>query len=206
MKLKLKICGLREVENIQQVALVLPDFMGFIFFKESPRYVSQDFEMPSLPSSIKKIGVFVNESVREVLRISKQYNLDGVQLHGNESVEDCKMIRDACLLVVKVFSIDDEFDFTSVNSFKSVVDYFLFDTKGKAYGGNGYSFNWKKIGEYDQEIPFFLSGGISPENVKGIKELLSMNIVGLDVNSGVEVTPGLKDIGRIKLLLKNLNY
>jgi phosphoribosylanthranilate isomerase len=206
MKLKLKICGLREAESIQQVAQMLPDYMGFIFYKMSPRFVSENFVMPTnLPTSIKKVGVFVNETVEEILRISKHYNLSGVQLHGNEAAEDCKVLKDEGLVVVKVFSVDDRFDFKSVNSFKPAVDFFLFDTKGKAYGGNGYSFNWKKLADYDQEIPFFLSGGISPENVLDVKGLAGMNMIGLDVNSGVEVSPGLKDIAKIKSLVEILN-
>jgi phosphoribosylanthranilate isomerase len=206
MKLKLKICGLREAENIQQVAQLSPDFMGFIFYKKSPRFVSPDFVRPSnISTSIQKIGVFVNEEVAEVFRISKHYNLNGVQLHGSEPVQDCKVLKDSGLVVIKVFSIDDEFDFQSVTAYKSVVDYFLFDTKGKAHGGNGYSFNWKKLAEYDQEIPFFLSGGLSTENIVGVKDLSGMNLIGLDVNSGVEVSPGLKDVSKIESLVKILN-
>jgi phosphoribosylanthranilate isomerase len=208
MMLKLKVCGLRETENIQHVAALLPNYVGFIFYKNSPRFVSDDFVMPSnVPTSIKKIGVFVNEEVQEVLRISKHYNLNGVQLHGCESIQDCKVLKDADLVVIKVFSIDDTFDFKSVNAYKSAVDYFLFDTKGKSFGGNGYPFNWNKLSEYDQEIPFFLSGGLSPDNILSVKNLSEMNIHALDVNSGVEVSPGLKDvdlINEIKLKIKRL--
>lgn len=205
MKLKLKICGLRETYNIQQVAALLPDYMGFIFFKSSPRFVSDDFVMPqNLPSSIKKIGVFVNEMVKQIERISKQYSLDGVQLHGIESVDDCKAFKAAGLTVIKVFSVDEVFDFKSVNEYKSAVDYFLFDTKGKSFGGNGYPFNWNKLNEYDQDIPFFLSGGISPDNVINVKKLSGMNIHALDVNSGVEVSPGLKEIKLIETLKSQL--
>jgi phosphoribosylanthranilate isomerase len=205
MKLKLKICGLREPDNIQQVAAVLPDYMGFIFYKNSPRFVSDAFAMPqNVPSSIKKIGVFVNETVQQVKRISKQYSLDGVQLHGSESINDCKALKAAGLSVIKVFSVDDAFDFRSVSEYKSTVDYFLFDTKGNSYGGNGYAFNWNKLIEYDQEIPFFLSGGLSPDNVLSVRNLSGMNIHAVDVNSGVEVRPGLKDIKLIETLKSQL--
>jgi phosphoribosylanthranilate isomerase len=208
MKLKLKICGLSEPDNIRQVAALLPDYMGFIFYKNSPRFVSDDFVMPqSLPASIKKIGVFVNETVQKVSRISKQLSLDGVQLHGTESIDNCKALKAVGLRVIKVFSVDDAFDFKLVSEYKSTVDYFLFDTKGMLYGGNGYVFNWNKLKEYDQEVPFFLSGGLSPDNILSVKELAGMNIHALDVNSGVEVRPGLKDvdlINEIKLKIERL--
>jgi phosphoribosylanthranilate isomerase len=205
MKLKLKICGLCEPDNIRQVASLLPDYMGFIFYKKSPRLVSADFVMPTnLPTSIKKIGVFVNESIEEVKRITKLYSLKGVQLHGSESADDCKALKNAGLIVIKVFSIDDDFDFQSVNAYKPVVDYFLFDTKGKAHGGNGFVFNWNKLKEYDQEVPFFLSGGIAVDNILNVGELSGMNIHAVDVNSGVEIKPGKKDIKLIETLKSKL--
>ena len=205
MAFKLKICGLRDPGNIKEVAALQPDYMGFIFYRKSPRFVSDDFVMTlGLPSTIKRIGVFVNEEVEEVARISKQYSLDGVQLHGNESVDSCKALKASGLNVIKVFSIDDTFDFKSVNDYKASVDYFLFDTKGKSFGGNGFPFNWNKLKAYDQEIPFFLSGGLSPDNIQAVKNLTGMNIHALDVNSGVEAKPGLKDIKLIKTLKSQL--
>jgi phosphoribosylanthranilate isomerase len=201
MKLKLKICGLREPENIQAVAALSPDYMGFIFYKKSPRVLPADFSMPkNLPNQIKKVGVFVEEPQRQVLDTVQRFQLHFVQLHGNETVAYCEMIRATGVKVIKVFSVDDDFDFGAVTPYKSVVDYFMFDTKGKNYGGNGYPFNWKKLSEYDQQIPFFLSGGLSPENVSDAQLMWNMNLHALDVNSGVEESPGLKRIDLIRKL------
>ncbi|HEY8934285.1 MAG TPA: phosphoribosylanthranilate isomerase [Cyclobacteriaceae bacterium] len=200
-KIKLKVCGMRDAENIMQVALCQPDYMGFIFYEKSPRFVGTNFQVPGAFSpSIKRVGVFVNEESQTVLKHSKALKLDYVQLHGKESEEQCNQFKDAGIGVIKVFSVDDAFDFTVTKPYKDYVDFFLFDTKGKYHGGNAVTFNWSILKNYDQEIPFFLSGGINPDNVSGIAELKEMNIHALDINSGVEITPGVKDVHKIKLI------
>ncbi|HEU5289030.1 MAG TPA: phosphoribosylanthranilate isomerase [Cyclobacteriaceae bacterium] len=203
MNLKLKICGMRYPVNILEVGLLLPDFMGFIFFNESPRCVPHDFKIPTaLPESIKKVGVFVNDSRDRVFNEVNKHGLDFAQLHGDEPVDLCEKIKQANVGVIKVFSIDDDFDFKNVNPYKKVADFFLFDTKGKYRGGNAKTFDWNLLNQYDQEVPFFLSGGISPGNINQLLQLKGMNLYGVDVNSGFELNPGVKDVDKIRELLK----
>jgi phosphoribosylanthranilate isomerase len=203
--MKLKICGMRDADNIMQVAALRPDYMGFIFYEKSPRFVQHDFDIgDEFPSAIKRIGVFVKETTQTIVRQAKRLNLEYIQLHGDEIVSQCEALRAEGLKVIRVFSVDDDFDFKTTKSYKTVSDFFLFDTKGKYYGGNAQTFNWDILNQYNQEVPFFLSGGINPENVKQVANLKGMNIHALDVNSGVESSPGVKDIEKIKLLIDSI--
>ncbi len=192
---------MRNAQNILDVAKLQPDFMGFIFYKESPRYVGDGFEIPeAFPSSISRVGVFVNEENEKVIALSGKHKLDYLQLHGKESVEQVKELNDLGLKIIKVFSVGDDFDFATAKHYQPYCQYFLFDTKGKYYGGNAKVFDWKLLTKYDQQVPFFLSGGISIENMYSINELQGMNLFALDVNSGVEISPGVKDVNRITRL------
>ncbi len=198
-----KVCGMRDTENISEVAALLPDFMGFIFYKKSPRYVGDDFQVPfNFPSSIKRVGVFVNENIEVIKSLVEKHKLDYVQLHGEEPVVYSSELRNSGVGVIKVFSIDKDFDFGTTTAYESVVDYFLFDTKGKFYGGNAVTFDWNLLSRYNQKIPFFLSGGLNESNLGGLGKLLEFNLVGVDVNSGVEVSPGFKNIQKINSVLK----
>jgi phosphoribosylanthranilate isomerase len=206
MNLKLKVCGMRDASNIIKVASLQPDYMGFIFYEKSKRFVGNDFSIPKeFPSMIKRVGVFVNEKVDAILKLVSKHKLDFVQLHGDEIPEDCKALKQNKVGVIKVFSIDNEFDFNKTKPYQLYTDFFLFDTKSESYGGSGKSFDWNLLKKYDQEIPFFLSGGLSPDNIQNIKELKGMNLHAIDVNSGVEVAPGLKDITKVKSIKGNLN-
>lgn len=201
MKVKLKICGMRDEANILDVASLKPDYFGFIFYSKSPRFVGDDFVLPTkLSPDILRVGVFVNETSSVILDKAKAYNLDYIQLHGNETPSQCAELGQLGLGIMKVFSVGDDFDFEITKPYKNVVDYFLFDTKGKHYGGNASTFNWDLLKQYDQEIPFFLSGGLSPDNIQEVSKLNSMNIHALDVNSGVEESPGVKNILKVKQL------
>lgn len=198
-KIKIKVCGMRDAENIRQVADLSPDYMGFIFYSPSPRFVGADFRLSEeAPARIVRVGVFVNASNDEIKRQSETVGFDHVQLHGNEDAHQAASLKDAGFKVIKVFSIDDHFDFAATKQYVPVVDYFLFDTKGKLHGGNARTFNWNVLQRYDQEVPFFLSGGISPENIHDITSLEGMNVFALDVNSGVEESPGLKSLVKLK--------
>ena len=199
--MKLKVCGMRDTANILEVAALGVDYMGFIFFEKSPRYVGEGFEIPKgFPEGIKRVGVFVNESVDTMLAIGRRLNLDYFQLHGDESATVCRRLKEEGFGVIKVFSIGDEFDFGVTEQYAAMVDFFLFDTKGKYYGGNAQVFDWGQLNKYDQQVPFFLSGGLSPENILGLSALKGMNIHALDVNSGVEISAGLKNVKRVKEL------
>jgi phosphoribosylanthranilate isomerase len=184
-------------ENILEVGALLPDYMGFIFWEKSARYF--DGEMPDLPKSIKKVGIFVNAPLEEILEKIERYDLQAVQLHGDESAEFCKSLKKNTpkgIEVIKVFSILDTFDFAALKPFESVCDYFLFDTKGKLPGGNGTTFNWKVLEKYPSTKPFFLSGGIGIEEMDAVNEILKTNlpVYAIDVNSKFEIEPGLKNI------------
>lgn len=203
--MKLKVCGMKEKKNIEAVAEIGPDYMGFIFYRPSPRFVGDDFVMPSIPDRVKRVGVFVNDTTESILDKSRKHNFQIVQLHGAESVEQCEELRSHNVVVIKVFSMKDEFDFRTLNAYKPAVDFFLFDTKGKLYGGNAERFNWEILEGYDQQIPFFLSGGIGPDQLKDLEALTHMNIHAIDVNSGVELSPGVKDIQKLKAVKTFLN-
>jgi len=198
MNVKLKICGMREPSNILEVAGLQPDYMGFIFYKKSPRCVPIDFMLPSeFPKTVKKVGVFVEEHLEQVMNSVHQHQLDFVQLHGDESMVYCEKLKKRNVGVIKVFSVDDAFDFRVTRNYSDVVDYFLFDTKGKYHGGNGQAFDWTLLKRYDQEIPFFLSGGLSVDNIANVNTLNNLNLHAMDVNSGVETSVGVKSMERI---------
>ena len=183
-------------ENILEVGGLLPDYMGFIFWKKSARYF--DGNLPELPQSIKKVGVFVNASIEEILEKIEKHDLQAVQLHGDESVEFCENLKKKLpnlIDVIKVFSILDTFDFAILNSYENVCDFFLFDTKGKLPGGNGTTFDWDVLKKYPSTKPFFLSGGIGVEEMDAVNEILKTNlpVYAVDVNSKFEIEPGLKN-------------
>jgi phosphoribosylanthranilate isomerase len=203
--MKLKICGMRDEKNILEVAALHPQYMGFIFYPKSPRYVGDDFKMPALPSSISRVGVFVNAPTPLILEKVKGYGLKYVQLHGGESVEQCKTLQKEGIGVIKVFSVGDNFDFNQTRPYEEAADFFLFDTKGKYYGGNAATFNWNVLQQYNQKVPFFLSGGIGPDNAEAIKHLQGMNLYAVDINSGVEERPALKNTQKISSIIQILN-
>ncbi len=193
--MKLKICGMKYPENILEVSQLHPDYLGLIFYEKSSRFF--DGEIPEIPKSIKKVGVFVNSSLDEIISKIKKYNLDVIQLHGNETPEFCQKLKNKNIEIIKVFSVDDHFDFDILEQYESVCDYFLFDTKGKLHGGNGVTFNWQILEKYKSEKPLFLSGGIGIEEIEKIKKL-NLPIYAIDVNSKFEIEPGLKDIDLLK--------
>ncbi|RLD65648.1 MAG: phosphoribosylanthranilate isomerase [Bacteroidetes bacterium] len=197
---KLKVCGMKYPDNIRQLLKLKPDFIGFIFYKKSKRYVGHNLNIKKLniPESIKKVGVFVNAEVDEIKDKIKEYQLDLVQLHGDESPEICKELKQTGIKISKAFQVDENFDFSVLKPFFSVCDYYLFDTKTKLYGGSGKKFNWKILEKYNNQKPFFLSGGIDLEDVDEIDKLKNLNIFAIDINSKFEISPGVKDIEKIK--------
>lgn len=198
---------MRESTNISELLKLSPDFMGFIFFAKSKRDVADSLDaelLASFPDSTQKVGVFVNAELDFVKGKVEQFGLNLVQLHGDESPEYCFDLKSKGIKVMKVFSVAESFDFNQLEAYKPYVDFFLFDTKGKERGGNGLQFDWSILKGYDQEIPFFLSGGIDLDNIEQLSELKGMNLHAIDVNSKFEIEPGLKDIGRLKELKERL--
>ena len=205
-----KVCGMRDAENILDLIKLEPDYLGFIFYKKSKRFVT-NFPEVEIPSKIKKVGVFVNETIDNIIEIVEKHQLEAVQLHGDESPEYCEELKVLLIRkveILKAFSVDDYFDFSNTNAYEKVCDYFLFDTKGKDYGGNGIKFNWQVLEKYKGKIPFLLSGGISKNDSKAILSFLnrkeSNKCIGIDINSGFEIEAALKNIEDIKEFKQNL--
>jgi phosphoribosylanthranilate isomerase len=202
--MKIKVCGMRQQGNIEKVVALQPNFIGFIFYEKSPRFVGEELNeeyIRSIPQGIKKVGVFVNSNPGHILNMVKKYDLQYVQLHGNEMPDICRSIRQKGVSVIKAFSIDEKFNFAMLNNYKSFCDLFLFDTKGDNPGGNGTTFDWKLLSKYDNEKPFLLSGGIDLENIEEIIALSkTLPIYGIDVNSKFETEPGIKDIAKLEEL------
>lgn len=204
--MQVKICGLKYRENIQQLALLQPGFMGFIFYKGSERYVGEDFDESitwNLPAAIKKVGVFVNETEMNILEIVARYNLDLVQLHGEETPEFCAELK-KYVPVIKAFHINEQFDFRLLGEYRKSCSCFLFDTKGEGYGGTGKKFNWDLLQQHTIEKPYFLSGGIDTTD---IEQLRYINPFAIDINSRFEEAPGMKNIEKTKeLILKTIEH
>ena len=179
--LKLKVCGMNK--NTSEVAALKPDYLGFIFWKPSKRYF--EGTMPSIPHSIKKVGVFVDATILEIAEKVKTFGLLLVQLHGKETAAFCDELKKAIpqIKIIKVFSIKDNFDFSQLKHFEDLCDYYLFDTKGKLPGGNGYSFNWEVLKKYPSTKPYFLSGGIGLE--MSLIDPLSLKL-DLEAAAGIE--------------------
>jgi phosphoribosylanthranilate isomerase len=201
--MKLKVCGMKFQSNISKISELKPDFMGFIFWSKSKRFFNEKSILIS--NKINKVGVFVNQDYDFIEEKINNFKLDFVQLHGEEDYQFCKKIKNQCK-VIKVFNIGTNFDFKILNSFESVCDYFLFDTKGVSYGGNGIKFNWKLLKKYPSRIPFFLSGGIDLTDFTEILKIkeLEIPLIGIDINSKFELKPGLKDIKKVKELIKKM--
>ena len=206
--MRLKICGMKHPQNIAEIAALNPDYLGFIFYEQSKRYVGEDFDEAlayHLPKGIKKVGVFVNATLEYVYSTVERYGLDLVQLHGEETPDYCRQLRMKNIKIIKVFSVGQTFDFSQLEPYKLHCDYFLFDTKGKEKGGNGIVFNWDILKQYDNEVPFFLSGGLNLENIENVRALSDVNVVAVDVNSGFEIEPALKDVQKVQRLIDILS-
>ena len=203
--MRLKVCGMRELENISALSELDPNYIGFIFWSESSRFV--DKKTPPLDKKIIKTGVFVDATFDYILTKIKDHQLNAVQLHGQESCSYCKVIKNYGLKVIKSFSIKNTFDFNTLEDYENSCDYYLFDTKGKLPGGNGFTFDWKILNEYPSQKPFFLSGGIGVDNLNEIKKLVKtkLPIHAIDVNSKFETAPGNKNIELLKKFKKEID-
>jgi phosphoribosylanthranilate isomerase len=206
----IKICGLKIPSNINEIATLNIDMMGFIFYEKSPRFVGGHLDrrvIQSLPKSILKVGVFVDEDEKMVLQKIEDYGLDVVQLHGNESALYCQKIKANKINIIKAFQVNDDFDFNQLTSYQNVCDYFLFDTKGKEKGGNGISFNWSVLNNYQLDTPYLLSGGIGVENIEEALSITHPQLFGFDINSKIELEPASKSFELAHILTTKIkNY
>ena len=199
-ELKVKVCGMRDPENISGVVAALPDYIGLIFYPQSKRFAGMEpisEILDAIPPTVKKVGVFVGETTMQVMEVCQSWNLDVVQLHGQESPEYCKKIQESGVTVFKAFSVDEHFDFEKLGAYSRVCNYFLFDTKGLLPGGTGHKFNWQLLDNYKGEVPFFLSGGIGPGDLESIGKFRHPMLFGIDINSGFEISPALKDVKKV---------
>lgn len=203
-KVKIKVCGMRHPQNVEQVNQLGIDFMGFIFYPKSARFVETDFD-PAIPKSLdtntKSVGVFVNAEIDYVLACCKRYGFEFVQLHGSESVAYCQQMRAAGLQVIKAFGVDESFNFEQLEAYEEHVDYFLFDTKTKAHGGSGVKFSWELLSAYKLSRPFFLSGGIGPTDGEALQQFEHEKLFALDLNSKFEAAPAQKNTALLQSFL-----
>ena len=196
----IKVCGMRETDNIRDVETLDIDMMGFIFWPKSSRFVNQ---RPNyLPKRVKRVGVFVDEDPEQVKGLAADYGLDYIQLHGHESPE--YIFQLGGLHIIKAFNISTAEDLLQTQPYEGLVDYFLFDAKGKSVGGNGEKFNWDVLDAYHGSTPFLLSGGIGPDDATNVKAFHHPKCIGIDLNSCFELSPGLKDINKLKEFLKQV--
>ncbi len=207
--MNLKVCGLTSKKQLQQLEGLNIEFAGFIFHKDSPRYAGDKMaeeDLTGMDLDIKKVGVFVDEEYEDIMEMVEKFELDMVQLHGNESPALCKELSEDTE-VIKAFRIDDSVESIDklIAPYDDVCDYYLFDTASKeAAGGTGKKFDWKKLSDSKIEKPFFLSGGISPKDAALVKKFKHPDFFGIDVNSLFEKEPGVKDMGLVLGFLKDL--
>ena len=206
-KMKVKVCGMNNKQNIAEVASVGIDLIGLIFFDKSPRSVEKgDVDSAFVKElSILKVGVFVNEELEVVLQKAKDYKLNYLQLHGNESPEYCHKAKETGCQVWKAFLVGDSLDMELLKRYEDLVDLFLFDTKGKNYGGNGMKFNWEALNEYNLSKPFILSGGLTLKDAQDVSRLEFDKLWGVDLNSGFEESPGRKKSNEIEDFINIIN-
>jgi len=204
----IKVCGMKDAANIALLSELKPDFMGFIFYKKSPRYAFNSLSplvVKNLPKSIIKTGVFVNAPEQEILDIASTYQLDAIQLHGQEPASMAGSLKTRGFKVLKAFHLRNTGDLNNLINYEDVCDYFLFDTPSTSHGGTGKKFNWQLLENYQGTTPYFISGGIGPEDAQTIKNLSMSMLAGIDINSRFENKPGLKNVDTIKDFLKKLN-
>ena len=220
----IKVCGMRDSRNIQEVSALAVNWIGLIFYERSPRFIGQSpkkqwtvdsgqltvkYRLSQLSTvncqlSTKKVGVFVNATIESMMEKASAYKLDYLQLHGNESPEDCHTLQKRGYSLIKTFPIASKEDFKKTKEYEGRVDYFLFDTRCEGYGGSGKRFDWSILTEYKGETPFLLSGGIRPENAEAIRNFRHPRFAGIDLNSGFEIEPGLKDVDKLKNFIQQI--
>lgn len=215
----IKVCGMRDPENIRQVAMTGIDWMGFIFYARSARSIDSrqwtvdslkktdspsNCQLPTVNRQLKRVGVFVNATPEYMMETANLYKLDYLQLHGNESPDTCYALQKRGYTIIKAFSIASADDLTSTTEYEGRADYFLFDTKCNSYGGSGKQFDWSILASYKGNTPFLLSGGIAPDSVDAVRNFRHPQLAGIDLNSGFETEPGMKDAEKIKTFIDKI--
>ncbi|MDP2088331.1 MAG: phosphoribosylanthranilate isomerase [Flavobacteriaceae bacterium] len=194
-------------QNIEEIALLKPNYMGFIFYEKSARFIGNQLSkatFQSIPTSTKKVAVFVNESAENIEEIYQMYHFDFIQLHGHETPEFCKKLNNKGINIIKAFAVNEDFDFTILDDFEAYCELFLFDAKGINFGGNGQSFDWNLLQKYHLNTPFFLSGGIGLENIQAALNFKHPLLFGLDLNSRLELNTAIKSVEITEQIFKTI--
>ncbi|HET8809848.1 MAG TPA: phosphoribosylanthranilate isomerase [Flavobacteriaceae bacterium] len=199
--MQIKVCGLNSASNMAEIDGLRPDFVGMIFHAASPRFVGETIFPKTMA---KKVGVFVDCPVHFMLQQAIKYEFSYFQLHGNEPLSTVKKLQEKGFQIIKMFRVSEKMDYNNLKKFEPYCDYFLFDTKGKNPGGNGLKFNWNLLEDYPLKTPFFLSGGIGPEDVELIKNFQNPALSGVDLNSRFEISPGLKNKEQLKRFMNEI--
>ena len=201
----IKVCGMRDADNIRAAEALGIDLMGFIFWPKSSRYVS---EKPAyLPTQCRRVGVFVDAAVDDIRQHVEDYALDVIQLHGKETPTYLQALRSLygdSIAIIKAFNIATAEDLQQTACYEGHADYFLFDTKAQQVGGNGTKFDWTVLDSYAGKTPFLLSGGIGPDDAEQVRAFHHPRCIGMDLNSRFELAPGLKDIQQLKTFIQAL--
>jgi phosphoribosylanthranilate isomerase len=208
----IKVCGMREPQNITHVAALAPMLMGFVFYDKSPRYAGKlDPEVVhSLPHYVTPVALFVNKSLDGIVTTCSKYGINTVQLHGSESPQICKALVEKGFTVFKAVSLTSAKDITKLKAYEGIVTLFVFDTKGSGTtkGGTGQKWDWSLLEKYNLNTPYLLSGGIGANDVDKIVAAMRPGMVGIDINSRFETAPGVKDLAlltRFFLSLRKFN-
>lgn len=218
----MKVCGMKYPENIARISGLKIDWIGFIFYPGSPRYVERSdkeamalqsflsssrlpFPSPASPPP-RRVGVFVNDTVERMIETAQLYGLDYLQLHGNESPDMCHSLQKRGYSLIKVFSIACKEDLKATETYEGRVDYFLFDTACKGYGGSGRTFDWSLLDAYKGNTPFLLSGGINPGHAEAVGRFSHPCWAGIDLNSGFEMSPGVKDVEQLRQFIGQIQH
>ena len=191
-----KVCGMREPDNIRDVEALHPDMMGFICWEKSPRYVAA---VPSYLPKCQRVCVFVNPSINYALQMADSFKADYLQLHGSETPDFCQELKQATgLKIIKAISIANSADIEKSKKYQGIADIMLLDTKCATVGGSGVKFDWSVIENYDGATPFMLSGGITPGDAEAILSIAHPMFAGVDLNSRFESAPAVKDVLKLK--------
>ena len=199
----IKVCGMRDVDNIRQAGMAGMDWMGMIFWQKSARYVDNPDTAKAIPEGVKKVGVFVNELPENIVEKADKYSLDIIQLHGSEDVDTIRELRLRLhdKVFVKAISVSQTEDIRLAEMYDKEVDYLLFDTKCKSVGGSGRQFEWSILQNYKGDTPFLLSGGIGPDDAENVNAFKHPMMAGIDLNSKFELSPGLKDVEKLSAFI-----
>jgi len=205
--MKVKVCGLKQAENIKAISQLNTDFMGFIFYPKSKRFVDMKIiqnQFKQIDESVNKVAVFVNETAEDIHKQISSFEFDFIQLHGKESPQTVTKLKSLGYGIIKAFSINTVFNFNETKDYEEFCDYFLFDTATPLYGGSGKKFNWDILSNYKGKTPFLLSGGISAKDINDVKNFSHSKLAGVDLNSGFEIEPGLKDVDLLEKFIKEI--